>query len=254
MNALPPRNGPRPLAVGATAAMAWRLVFDSRDDLLRIAAVPMLITYVLSLALRAWQSDPVFFLVVILDWAPVTLFGVAWLRFLLLHGNAGHTGLTTQWTPRETKFFGRVLLINVGTGAAAGLSAGIVALVLGVSLENDGSLLLVAAVAGIVALYLVVRLSLVLPATAIDRTYGFRDSWRQTAGCHLQLLFAMLLANLPAGLALILLEATGLAQFAPYTFMLVTDAFGYVVFAASMAVLAVAFRASGGQPLSVVSG
>ncbi len=46
-------------------------------------------------------------------------------------------------------------------------------------------------------LYVVLRLSFVLPAVAVDESYGLADSWRQTKGQGWRMLFAMLLAFLP---------------------------------------------------------
>ena len=257
MNAMSPPPGRRSLPVGPTAAAAWRLVRDSRDELLRIGALPLLLTFVLSLVLKAWPGGPMFFLVVILDWVPITLFAVAWLRFLLLRGDAGSRGVTTAWTARETKFLSRVLLLNLGTGAGTGLCAGLIAVALGIELEeNSRAFLLVAAAAGLVAAYVVLRLSLVLPAIAIGRAYGLRDAWRDSAACGLQLLAIMMLTNLPAVLLLLLLNGTGLTAALPFTMLLATAALGYIVFAVTMTVLALAFRACAGppgQPLSLVS-
>jgi hypothetical protein len=248
MNAIPPQPVPRRLPVGATAAAAWRLVWQSRDDLLRIAAVPLLISFCLSLATQAWRSPTALFLVVLLDWLPLTLFAVAWLRFLLHRDNAGARRLAARWSPRETKFLSRLVLINVGTGLAALLVTSLIAVALGIRLDGSGSsILLVFVAAGIAAAYLTLRLSLTLPAAAVDLAYGFRDSWRDTAACGVPLLLAMMLANLPA-VAVLLLQSTPLADALPYTLLLMTDGLAYVVFAASMTVLALAFRACTGFP------
>lgn len=256
MNAVSRRPFRGSLPIGATAARAWRVVWQSRDEILRIGAIPLLLTFGLSLAVKAWHNPAIVVAGLVLDWVPFTLFAVAWLRTLLRSGDANARSLTTRWSDRETKFLLRALTINFGTNVTAGIAVGVIALVLGTRLDDPGGsfFLLVAAAAG-AAVYVMLRLSLVLPAIAIDLAYGYRDSWGDTAGRGIQLLLIVMLTDLPAGVALVLLNWTRLAQGLPYTFLLVTDALGYVVFAASMTVLALAFRACAGtpgQPLSVI--
>jgi hypothetical protein len=242
------------LPIGRTALRAWRLVWQSRDEILRIGAVPLLLSLALSLTVRVLPRNGVVVTALVLEWVPLSLFAVAWLRLLLCPSDAGSRGLTTRWTKRETRFTIRILAINLGTNIAAGIVVGMTALALGLRLDRDAAVFmtLVAAGAGL-AIYLMLRLSLVLPAAAIDLAYGYRDSWRDTAGFGFRLLLIVVLTDAPVGLALLLLHGTWLTQALPYTMILVTDIISYLVFAASMAVLAVAFgaRPSAGSAVPV---
>lgn len=254
MNASAPHPALSSLPVGATIAQAWRLVWRSRDEILRIGAVPLLLSLGLSLAIRAWDSGASVLVGILLSWIPLSLFAVTWLRFLLSADETATAGLATRWTRRESRFLLRLMTLNLGINVAVGVAIGIIALALGARPDrNAGAFLMLVFIGGGIALYLVLRLSLILPATALDAAYGFRDSWRDTAGCSLQLLAIVVVTDLPAGVLVLFLNSTPLAQVLPYTLALVTGLLGYVFFATTMTVLALAFRArsrAAGPPAS----
>ena len=255
MNASTPQPALGSLPIGATIVQAWRLVWRSRDEILRIGAVPLLLSLGLTLAIRAWGSGASVFVGILLSWIPLSLFAVTWLRFLLRADETAAAGLATRWTRRESRFLLRIMALNLGTDVAVGVTIGIIALALGVRPDQSGgAFLMLIIIGGGVALYLMLRLSLILPATAIDAAYGFRDSWRDTAGCSLQLLAIVVVTDLPAGLLVLFLNSTRLALLLPYTLVLVTSVLGYLVFATTMTVLALAFRARSGAAGPPASG
>ena len=64
------------------------------------------------------------------------------------------------------------------------------------------SVVLVLLITSYLALYVVLRLSFVLPAVSVDESYRLADSWRQTRRQGLRLFLAMLLAVFPLWIVL----------------------------------------------------
>lgn len=272
---------PRPkLPVLETVAAAYAAAWGQRDDLLRVAALPALATFGLNLVL-AWRfgmgvaSDPLdppepgvgALLLMLLAWVPMTLFAVNWTRVLLL-GPEAVKGLGLRWGRRETMYLLRALLIL----AAATLAGVIVALplvvllvVLGVAAGFFGATgdagaaaqqmaagtgfmlgLLAAVPLIVVEIYVMFRLLLALPATALDRAGAIDLAWSASKGSVLRLFLAYFLVVLPPYLAVFALQflfgTAGLYALAPFSAQLVGTILGFVVAATGSSVLAFAYH------------
>jgi hypothetical protein len=270
------------LPVIDTVGAAYDEVWALRDDLLRVAAIPALATFGLNLLLH-WQfgfrptGDPVHppelsagvYLVMLLAWLPMTLFAVNWMRVLLL-GHDAVKGLGLRWGLRETVYLLRMVAILLGAilaGVIASLPVIVAAIVYGAVAGAIGSVagpgigispglgiflgILVAIPMVMVEFYVMFRLLLALPATALDRPRGLRLSWTMTRGTVLRLLAAYLLVVIPPYLAILvvqlLLGMAGLFELAPFSAQLIGTLMGFMVAAAGSSVLAIAYRRLGGM-------
>jgi len=236
-NMLPRRE---PLLIGPSISSAFRLLWLLRDDWLRLAAVPVTASFLLSIPLVLWPEEPLRLLPALANVFPLTLFAAAWLR-LLLFGPEAVAGLGLQWTQRESRLLLRWLQLQILVGLGAALP---LALVLP-ALQTPIGLLLLGAIF-CVALFVLLRLCLVLPAIMAGHDLSLAGAWAATADCGPALLAIILLVNLPvsaAGAALgLLATSTVLGETLPLPLLLFEDALGYLGIALSLMVLARLFR------------
>lgn len=242
----------RNLPFQATFRQVFGLLRLNHDALLRLAAAPLLLSFLLAILVNWLPSDEMAILALLLDLAPLTVFAVNWHRLVLLGPQACPPDLGLEWGRRQTVFLGRTLVLGVGLGLAAALPVILASRLLQAS-PIGVPLLLTAAAA---VLFVAVRLSLVFPAAALDRQYGFGSSWRDTEGFGFQLLGLMLATGLPFWAGALLLhvfaDSTGLATAAPYALLFVDRAVGYAAAAAGVNLLSVVYRRlSPGAPPTV---
>ena len=269
-DATPPREALRKLPVIETAKEAYARVFGNPRLLARASLAP----FCLSLALFALSFtvplvSALGFLVAILGLLPYTFFGVAWHRLTLLGPVAGAPSLMPAWAPRHWRFLGYLLAtMLIGSAATAvAFSIGLMAM-----RPEAGSL---PAAAGLMPLagfvivaYVMIRLSFVFPAVAVDESYRLRHAWTHTKGQGLRLLGATVIAAVPMvalvwgvneilGALLFAGQAPGqdglpaVAQMAAFVeanlgalllIQAVTAAINYVLMALMVSVISIAFR------------
>ncbi len=200
MSHTPPPLALRKLPVGATFAEAYSLVFARLGLLVKAAAIPYLISAVLAvLSFMAQSNWALAMLVVILGFVPYTIFGVSWHRVTLLGPSAGAPSVMPAWKRRHSRFLGYVLavtLIGYGLVLVIVLSGVLFGMPLG---ESAKSILVVAVVFGgsVVFVYMMMRLSFVFPAVAVDEAYRLAHAWTHTRGQGFRLIGLMLLTALP---------------------------------------------------------
>ncbi len=196
----PPPLALRKLPVGATFAEAYSLVFARLGPLVKAAAIPYLMSTVLAvLSLTAPSNWALTMLVAIMGFVPYTIFGVSWHRLTLLGPSAGAPSMTPAWKRRHWRFLGYALavtLIGYGLVLVIVLSGVLLAMPLGASAEL---ILALAVIFGgsIVFLYVVMRLSFVFPAVAVDEAYRLAHAWTHTRGQGFRLIGLMVLTALP---------------------------------------------------------
>ncbi len=276
----PPASAAHQLRIGATFSESHSLVFNRLDSLLKAAAIPYLMTMVLTVFSAMAQSNPgLVLLTTILLVVPYTLFGVAWHRLTLLGPGAGAPRLTPIWKRQHWRFLGYALAVTViGSGLLMGLAllGALIALPMSMSgrfaSDSPGSLFLIVAAAVIAALgfvYLLIRFSFVFPAVAVGEAYGLRHAWTHTRGQGLRLVGLMILTALPISLASWLLQlvlgflvfggtnflvATGDSpdatvgeKFVPLIVLLGTsNLFNYLLTAVVVSAISIAFRTCAG--------
>ena len=200
MSHTPPPLALRKLPVGATFAEAYSLVFGRLGLLVKAAAFPYLISTVLAvLSLTAPSNWALAMIVVILGFVPYTIFGVSWHRVTLLGPSAGAPSMTPAWKRRHSRFLGYALavtLIGYGLVLVIVLSGALLAMPLGASAEL---ILALAIVFGglVVFFYMIMRLSFVFPAVAVDEAYRLAHAWTHTRGQGFRLIGLMILTALP---------------------------------------------------------
>lgn len=246
---------------------AYRLLWQGRGELLRVAAVPVAVTLAIDAALffgrevnapgapGAW-----FYLLLLLSIPPSVLFAVNWLRVLVL-GSAAVPGLGLRWGRREAQFLQRILVIGL-----AGLAASfvlILPIVLVVKLIDGGfgplrylatwlpytSIFLVL----FVYAYFTLGLSLALVAAAIDAPGTLADSWRATQGRRGSLVLAVIPVAGPFYFLLYLLPLViallGIDRVAPLSSLLLQTLAATLTSAAGLAFLSVVYGRIAGVPI-----
>lgn len=275
----PPWRAPQPgLAVLETAGAAYRALWTRRDDMLRLVVVPVLVVFAFHLLL-AWQFgiatpsqageptafDPWLYPALLLAWVPVAQFSVNWLRVLLL-GSAAVHGIGLHWGRRETRFLLYMILIFVASAAAFlafAIPLGVILAMVGGILGGAGggplgspmapawgTMIGITVAVPVVAIQIFVmfRLALALPATALDQARALHRAWTMARGSVLRLIAAYLLVIVPVYLVVAALQMLLylLAAVAPYASQLIVAALGMIGIAAGSSVLAVAYQRLGG--------
>jgi len=228
------------------------------DLFLRLATAPAVGLFVAELLLYLFglriEIDPTAatppsgsaILALILDYLALlvftTLFTVNWTRALLL-GPAAVTGLGLQWGARQTRYLLRAAAIAIVPGIAVILAMLPVLALFGQSPVTGAVLLIVF----VVYLFVVVRLSLLLPAAALDHPFGLREALALPGRLAARLLAAQILATLPyvvgALLLSLVMELVGLTKMAPFASQFVFLVLAFLFFAVSAGIYALAFQA-----------
>ncbi len=199
----PPTAALRKLAVLQTLSEAYGRVLANLPLLARAALAPFLLSLALVAAsLGAAESLPLTTLIVALGFVPYTIFGIAWHRVTLLGPTAGAAPLVPAWRPRHWRFLGylaAVTLIGYGvTVMVFSIAFSVVQPAVQPGAEVTPRALSVVLVAGALILaYVMMRLSFVFPAVAVDEAYRLKHSWTHTKGQGLRLLGALILTAIP---------------------------------------------------------
>lgn len=267
------------LSIRNTVFEVFQFLWDNRLDLVRMMAAPVVALSILGIAISALFQDfdpeanevsmsalqlvgliiglalPMLFYV---------MFAVAWHRRCLKSEEQTTILTALRWDRRKTLFLFRFILISI----IAGLST-LPILVIGGIVGATGALGLGAAGGGgpntpeqiviflnliLIFVFMLVqaRLSLLLPATAIDQKLTLVETWTIGQGNSWRLLSILLLSMAPAMLVLIVVgsamgavsQAPGLGQTVTVEFIvrLVFNLAYYIVIAASVSALSISYR------------
>ncbi|MFQ6017228.1 MAG: hypothetical protein ACE5KF_03450 [Kiloniellaceae bacterium] len=200
----PPPAAIRLLPVGETFFEAYGTVFSQLRSVFKAAAVPFVLSIlIVLLSLRARDDWFLNVLLTLLSFAPYTIFGVAWHRLTLLGPATGTPPLIPGWRRRHWRFFGYALVVIL-TVYALSIPFVLVGTLLTATAGNGtlspmaGAAIVMAVIGFLIGvLYVVMRLSFVFPAVAVDERYALRDSWRHTRNQGFRLLGAVILTALP---------------------------------------------------------
>ena len=138
---------------------------------------------------------------------PYTLFGVAWHRVVLLGPAGAPRSVVPSWPKRHWRFPVYAMAISLIAVAMVEFMSVVMDVFHGGADDSEvdqmfPSVVLVLLITSYLALYVVLRLSFVLPAVSVDESYRLADSWRQTRRQGLRLFLAMLLAVFPLWIVL----------------------------------------------------
>jgi hypothetical protein len=255
-----PTNAAPMLPILATVGQAFRLLWLNRDDFIRVAIIPVTLSFALALVALGVGDEPnahpegalvepwAVVLVVIAQFMLTTLFSVGWLRVLLVRGERNRRDFGLHWTRAHSQFLGRFVLLCI----VLSLALTVLYALAGSALPGDPLAALQAPGSGLVLLlasvvtgYLSLRLSLVFPAAAVEHAYGFAQSWRHTARQGFALVLVMLIVIVLVAVVWEVIH-TALFGIAPFTTLFIEQALSYVISGAVLGVLAIVFhRVSG---------
>ncbi len=254
---MPPLRPQSSVPVLLVVKSAYQILWQQRDDALRLGFVPTLICFggflygrdALATVLTQWQAGmtgpppdgvalPVFATLLIILLAMAVAIG-NWLRFMLL-GPMGAVGLgLTIGRPHVNFLVSSVLLVFGASIAFAVLSMPILLL--------PGMLAGIGVVAALIAVTVVtVRLSPFVIGQVIAQPMSLQEAWRATRGNGVALTTALILVQVPLWIAVSLLNqilyAVGFAAVAPLAMLFITSVFEIAISILQASILAAAFR------------
>lgn len=196
------------LPILETAGAVYTTAFSLRGHFMKAAAIPLLLSIAIRQGIGSEVDGGLLWIAEDLaDLIPYTMFAVACHRLLLLGPDIAVSTLVPRWESRSWRFLIYIAILELILVVSPILSADIL---FGVFESSDGengeiwegdsdliSLLMDAIFWIFVFLfalliigpltYVWVRFSFVLPATAVDRNFGFARSWRETRNYGLRL-------------------------------------------------------------------
>jgi hypothetical protein len=226
-------------APGELFRHAYRRVRAERDHLFRIAVIPVALYFLALALLRPHQQDlPGTMLTLALVFIPMTLFDVAWLRWLL-HAGAADPSLPFRWTRRHTGYLGRLVALHLILIAAAMPVVFVAALFP----ENQRPIILIVSMP--LFLYLSLRFSLFLVARTIDGVCDLRRSWVATRHGAWRFFWGAAFTTIPVLILLAVLgelvDVVGFAAMLPLVTMLLSSVASFALRALLLAVTAVVY-------------
>jgi len=272
------------LMIRETVFEVLNFLWTNRLDLVRMIAAPVLAIAILHVALSTVFKDfaPTqesgisglqFFALVIAIALPTVfyvMFAVAWHRRCLRPEEQTTILAALKWDRRKTQFLLRFIVISVISVIAA-LPVLIISSIVGwtggtaTAVSGQGGPTMAVVIIQLVKLITIfavmlvqVRLSLLLPATALDQKLTLTEAWAIGQGNSWRLLAVLLLSVAPAMVIVLLVgsaigaisQATGLGGLLTYRFIvqLALDFASYIVVAASVSALSMSYRALRQRP------
>lgn len=246
---------PWPLAMAA-----FRRVWAERDDLLRLAAVPVALTFALYLWVQdslaeamlaivpGQQPDPEtmaalqtpFLLYGLASLCILSIFSVNWMRFLML----GHDAVSGLGLNLGRRHF-RLVLLAIGLQILATLILSI-ALTVATLLVPANAVVFAIFILGLIwYLIAAARLAPVWVGIAIDAPMKLGDAWRRTHGYGIKLAVALVIVSF---LLFVMQSAffwlslgLGVSELAPLALNFISVAIQFIMFAAIGAVFVLAY-------------
>ena len=227
----PPR-----LRVYETVGEAFRLTFRNFRTMLGLALAPMVLAVLLPAVMRLdLQTDASTVQLIVHAIARLFLlsvFAVAWHRYLLL--GARDTSVPIQFWPgtRDVRYFGRLILFLLPQEIVL------------VAMQAQDLLLVLVLL--LITLFVAAPFALAFPATAVDEYQGLLAARRKLRGATLQLVGAILLSFVAITVILFLLGGVLgsliLATFGPGAMVSFFNALTFLTVSIPVAVVSVAYR------------
>lgn len=266
------------LPIRDTVFEVFHFLWENRTDLLRMSAAPVFALSIFHIVLpalfagyTATEGQPNLtgmnilglFLAIALPTVFYVMFAVAWHRRCLRSEEQTTILTALRWESRKTLFLLRFIMISiisvvavlpilvigsiVGFFTATGMAVG------GVSGPSASTFEQLAKLAIFLVVMLVqVRLSLILPATALDQKLTLTEAWVMGRGNTWRLFAVLMMAVAPAMVVLILIgsaltgvaQGSGLGDTLTFQFVvrLVFNMAYYIVIATSVSALSISYR------------
>ena len=240
-------GGPAALPVQSTVAQTYKHVLGNWRALVYLAALPAALRLAAemfaALALGSPPSPWAQLGMLLLTLMLMTIFAVAWQRFTLFGEFARSSPWQFVFERREGLFFLYLLLLMTPVMMA----------MLSALAAPEGGSLMPPILMG-VALFLFVRLALVLPSAAAGDESGLGRAWQLSQGQFWRLFAVILLVSLPVEMIsyILLLAMSGEALIAQLLTRAVGVVLEFVIFAITMTALAFSYRWLAGPPGAAV--
>lgn len=178
---------------------AYGAVFGSLGLLLKAAALPFFLSLsIVGLSLTTQLNAFLSLILTFAGFVPYTLFGVAWHRLTLL-GPGEATPITfPSWRRRHWRFLGYVASMTGGIYLVS-----LPFIIVGMRIRESGAqgmallFIVLAAIAIPLMPYVMIRISFVFPAAAVDEKYTLTNAWAHTKGQGFRLLATLFVTALP---------------------------------------------------------
>ncbi len=240
------------IPVFATIALAYRFIWAERRDFINLALVPIVVLAVLDTAVGAGLPAATeaggsrvvfgFLLLIFVNVVAGVMFAVAWHRRFLVPQESTTFYGAYRLRLRHAKF----LFVSIAIGLLV-VFAVIVPTLIGALLGPVGIVFIVAAV--IVSGLVGARLSVLLPATAVDDLMNFNQGWELAHRNSLRILLVFVLSAIPVGLlawaaSFLLRSLIGDVPSPPGLFVMAftNEFFGFASAAMGITVLSEAYR------------
>lgn len=246
---------PWPLAMAA-----FRRVWQERDDLMRLAAIPVIATFALNIwfqpyaemmfgAIQPGQEPDLaqmqsiqapIILIGLANWLVIAIFMVNWMRALAL-GDGGPSGLGLDLRRRHIRMWLHLIGFLVCILLAFFIFMALVLVLLPIPAIVFAATILFL----IWSLIVVVRLTPIWVGIAIDAPMKLRDAWRRTTGQGVGLAVAFVIVSLGLfflqSLFLSLSISLGVLEAAPLALSFISVVIQFIMFAAIGAVFVLAY-------------
>jgi hypothetical protein len=188
--------------VSETVGKAYELVFHGLNHFCIASIGPFCLSILATTLISSVLSDFLLFIVVIFfELVPMTIFAVSWHRYVLIGPERAPPRLIPSWSKVHWRFVGYTIvvgyLVMIGALLAMSIAVSVFSMIfalVGVP-ENIIGFVSLIAIPGL--LYPSLRLSLVLPSTAVGARVRLGESWRYTSGEGWRLVGVTLLAMAP---------------------------------------------------------
>ncbi|WP_419903282.1 hypothetical protein [Kiloniella sp.] len=195
VSSLPPEQSVRDLPIKTVCLIALKTITGNLPALVQMALFPFFLSALITaLSIQTLDSPSLSLLFGILSYVPHTLFAVAWHRRTLLDLQQTETTSITAWGQNHWGFlFHIILLLAIYFGIT--LIGSIPISIVQSAMPPLGPFLNLAIF--IATLYVIARVSFVLPANAVGEKYSLKDSWKHTEKQGWRLLGAFFLLTIP---------------------------------------------------------
>lgn len=200
---LPPEQAVNDIPVKTVCVVALRTVVNNFTALVQMALFPFLLSALITaLSIPALGSPLISWLLSILAYIPHTLFAVAWHRRTLLELQHPESTSITSWGRVHWQFLLKiVILLAIFYGMS--ILGSLPVLTVGAAMPAMVPLLLLGVL--LAMLYVIARLSFVLPATAVGESYSLDTSWKHTHKQGWRIVAAFMLLTIPFAILMLLI-------------------------------------------------
>ena len=243
------------IPIFATVGLAYRFVWAERRDFINLALVPIVVLAIMDTAVRTGLPAPTevgaeggalavlgFVIIILVNVVAAVMFAVAWHRRYLVPQESATFYGAIRWRARHTKF----LYLWITIGLLVMFAAIIPSLIGGLM---GTSVIVIVLVAMIIGGLVGARLSILLPATAIDDLMSFNQVWELAYRNSWRILLVFFLTAIPVGLTAsaigyLLRSSFGDAPSPPGIFVMAftSEFFGFASAALGVMVLSEAYR------------